>query len=121
LVLIPCCSPDQLEDPESDDIFDYDTLEGSGPGWTSLLDPGPVPLLSREQLLARILQQQQSRIPQQLIQVPGWKFNRFDIALQDLLEDEAMEEGEGEGGLPPSPQSKEAEGCVVHYHYHYHN
>ena len=96
-----------------EDIFDYDLLENYMANATAS-DDG---MMTMEELLARIREVQESRIPKD--------------KLLDLLEDEEEEEV---GGMsesdwdaidnpppqPPSPESKEKAGCVVHYHYHYH-
>ena len=95
-----------------EDIFDYDLLENYMANATAFNG-----MMTMEELLARIREVQESRIPKD--------------KLLDLLEDEEEEEV---GGIsendwdvignpppqPPSPESKEEGGCVVHYHYHYH-
>ena len=91
------------------DIFDYDLLENFLADATA--SDG---LMTMEELLTRISEVQESRIPKD--------------KLLDLLEEEE-EENERNSECdsirkpppqPPSPQSKEEAGCVVHYHYHYH-
>ena len=94
-----------------EDIFDYDLLENYVANATAFDD-----MMTMEELLARIRKVQASRIPKD--------------KLLDLLEDEEDEVGGiGENAWdvignpppqPPSPESKEEAGCVVHYHYHYH-
>ena len=72
-------------------------------------------MMTMEELLARIKEVQESRIPKD--------------KLLDLLEEEDEVGGISENDWdvignpppqPPSPESKEEAGCVVHYHYHYH-
>ena len=95
-----------------EDVFDYDDLLENYLANATTSDG----LMNLEELLARISEVQESRIPKDL--------------LLDLLLDEAEENGErSENYLDadnppppqsPSPESKEKEGCIVHYHYHYH-
>ena len=92
-----------------EDIFDYDLLENYMANATASDDS----MMTMEELLARISEVQESRIPKD--------------KLLDLLEDEVGGIGEGDWDAignpppqPPSPESKEKAGCVVHYHYHYH-
>ena len=94
-----------------EDVFDYDDLLENYLANATTSDG----LMNLEELLARISEVQESRIPKDM--------------LLDLLLDEAEENGErSENYLdadnpppqPPSPETKEKEGCIVHYHYHYH-
>ena len=95
-----------------EDVFDYDDLLENYLANATTSDG----LMNLEELLARISEVQESRIPKDM--------------LLDLLLDEAEENGErSENYLDadnppppqsPSPESKEKEGCIVHYHYHYH-
>ena len=107
--LLKCVLNKPLEAVE--DIFDYDLLENYMANATA--SDG---MMTMEELLARISEVQESRIPKE--------------KLLDLIEDEEEEDGESSESdwdtigkpppQPPSPQSKENSGCVVHYHYHYH-
>ena len=107
--LLNCVLNKPLEAVE--DIFDYDLLENYMANATA--SDG---MMTMEELLARISEVKESRIPKE--------------KLLDLIEDEEEEDGESSESdwdtigkpppQPPSPQSKEKAGCVVHYHYHYH-
>ena len=88
------------------DIYDYDLLENFMADATAADG-----LMTMEELLTRISEVQESRIPKD--------------KLLDLLEEENERNSECDSirkppPQPPSPQSKEEAGCVVHYHYHYH-